>query len=216
MGKIERLAEAHVSDTRVLQGYQNWLTKPPFQCALTSPPYATALPYIDTQRLSLVWLRLVPPFRVSPLESDLIGSRETRGKNRNELVQYCAENKAQIPEELWELCNQLNGMISAKDGFRRQAVPKLLYRYFRDMQLSFKKIIDLLDSGSPFALIVGKNHTILGGKRIDLDTPTYLISLAESQGWILDEDLVLQTYQRYEKHSKNAVSAERLLVLKKA
>lgn len=30
-----------------------------FDAALTSPPYATALPYIDTQRLSLVWLGLL-------------------------------------------------------------------------------------------------------------------------------------------------------------
>ena len=38
-----------------------------FDAAITSPPYAMALPYIDTQRLSLVWLGLCRPDEIGEL-----------------------------------------------------------------------------------------------------------------------------------------------------
>ncbi|HEY5170088.1 MAG TPA: hypothetical protein VIK54_00005, partial [Acidimicrobiia bacterium] len=43
---------------------------------LTSPPYATALPYIDTDRLSILALGLADVSALTPLERDLLGSRE--------------------------------------------------------------------------------------------------------------------------------------------
>lgn len=41
-----------------------------------------ALPYIDTQRLSLVWLGLESPKKIGSLESTLVGSREWRGAKK--------------------------------------------------------------------------------------------------------------------------------------
>jgi len=43
----------------------------PFDMALTSPPYAMALPYIDTQRLSLIWLELIAPSDILEADSKL-------------------------------------------------------------------------------------------------------------------------------------------------
>ena len=51
--------------------------------AITSPPYATALPYIDTQRLSLVWLSMIEAKDIKNLETDLIGSRESGRSKMN-------------------------------------------------------------------------------------------------------------------------------------
>ncbi len=45
---------------------------------LTSPPYATALPYIDTDRLSLLILMGIYANKRRPLEQELVGSREIR------------------------------------------------------------------------------------------------------------------------------------------
>ena len=49
---------------------------------ITSPPYATALPYIDTDRLSLIYLGLLPRDRHRALDMEMIGNREvtTRGR----------------------------------------------------------------------------------------------------------------------------------------
>ena len=43
---------------------------------ITSPPYATALPYIDTDRLSLIYLGLLPREHHSKKDTLMIGNRE--------------------------------------------------------------------------------------------------------------------------------------------
>ena len=185
-----------------------------FDAVITSPPYAMALPYIDTQRLSLVWLNLLEPWRIRVLEAQLIGSREFRGKTRTELDHALVGNQDGLPEIEAAFCRQLKGAISKDDGFRRRAVPVLLYRYFVSMQRSFRAIRRKMRPRAPFALIVGHNHSILGGVRYNIDTPAHLASIASSTGWTVEEVIPLQTYHRYGYHMNNAVSAESLMILR--
>ncbi|MFB5269390.1 DNA methyltransferase [Paenibacillus enshidis] len=186
-----------------------------FDAGITSPPYATALPYIDTQRLSLVWLGLIPPNEIMPLEGNLIGSREFKKSIKTEWQEKMLNNASQIPESLFMFCNTLQNALSESDGFRRQAVPQLLYRYFADMMLMFKNLLPYFKKNAPYALIVGHNHTTLGGKRFDINTPKLLVEIAVSVGWIHDESVELQTYKRYGIHHKNAVNNETLIILRK-
>lgn len=185
-----------------------------FDAAVTSPPYAMALPYIDTQRLSLVWLNLVPPERVLGLEAELIGSREFRGRGRKELTEALRTNQGRLPDTEASLCRDLQDSLGDEDGFRRRAVPILLYRYFMLMKRSFSAIRGLMRTGAPFGLIVGCNHSTLGGVRRDIDTPNHLASLASAEGWVVEELVPLQTYRRYGYHANNAVRAETLLLLR--
>ncbi len=185
----------------------------PFDAAVTSPPYAMALPYIDTQRLSLVWLGLLDPADVPRLESELIGSREFRGAVRRKMTDALKENTERLPEMEAAFCRRLQDSLNGQDGFRRKAVPVLLYRYFASMRNSFRAIRSVMRAGAPFALIVGHNHTMLGGARHDIDTPSHLAALAAQTGWRVDELMPLQTYRRYGYHVSNAVRAETLVVL---
>jgi site-specific DNA-methyltransferase (cytosine-N4-specific) len=187
-----------------------------FDAAITSPPYAMALPYIDTQRLSLVWLNLIQPNRILLLESELIGSREMRGSDRRELGGALTRNSSELREAEAAFCMGLQQALGPRDGFRRKAVPSLLYRYFAHMQASFRSVRAVMKPNAPFALIVGHNHTTLGGIRRDIDTPRHLTSIAESVGWRIDEIIPLQTYHRYGYHMSNAVAAETLLLLRNA
>ena len=185
-----------------------------FDAALTSPPYAMALPYIDTQRLSLVWLGLIEARKVLPLEAELIGSREMRGDSRRLLKECLGDNAGRLPKEQFDFCTMIQSRLSNKDGFRRQAMPPLLYRYFVDMLNTFGVVRSLVKKNAPYALIVGHNHTILSGVRCDIDTPRHLTSLAVHAGWKVEELIELQTYQRYGYHMDNAVSAETLILLR--
>ena len=90
-------------------------------------------------------------------------------------------------------------------------MPVLLYRYFASMRNSFRAVRGV--TGAPFALIVGHNHTVLGGTRYDIDTPSHLAALAAQTGWKVDELMPLQAYRRYGYHVGNAVRAETLVVL---
>jgi site-specific DNA-methyltransferase (cytosine-N4-specific) len=185
-----------------------------FDAAVTSPPYATALPYIDTQRLSLVWLQLLDVGRIHESDSGLIGSREILGKARRKAVEAQESNSAGLPDREAEFCAMLQQALGPDDGFRRKAVPSLLYRYFAAMRDSFTAIRQVMKPRAPFGLIVGHNHTVLGKVRYDINTPAHLASLAEDTGWAVEEILELQTYQRYGYHMNNAVSSESLIILR--
>lgn len=187
----------------------------PFDAAITSPPYAMALPYIDTQRLSLVWLGLCEPEGIGPLEGCLIGSREMKKREQAVLALQLRDNTRQLPKPQLEFCKDLADAVGSTDGFRRQAVPTLLYRYFSDMRDGFGAVALQLRVGAPYALIVGHNHTVLSGVRRDIDTPAHLASLAASVGWIIEEAIPLQTYPRYGLHAVNSVETETLLLLRK-
>lgn len=213
LGLLSTSAHAHLHDCRLSLSEMESIPSGGFDAALTSPPYATALPYIDTQRLSLVWLDLLAPADILSLESQLVGSREIRGQSKQELLETLLRNDSDLPHKETNLCIELQETLSEKDGFRRQAVPRLLYRYFAGMADSFASVRKVMKRGGMYGLIVGGNHTVLSGKRFDIDTPAHLASLAVSRGWKHVETVELQTYKRYGLHAKNASTTEALVIL---
>ncbi len=207
---------AYLCDSReIIKNSEQWSHRPAYDAAVTSPPYATALPYIDTQRLSLVWLDLATPKDLRFLDANLTGSREFTKKKKNFWAESLKSNRNQLVSEVHSYCCELEEALSDTDGFRRQAVPYLMYRYFSDMQAVFRNILEITKIEAPFALVVGHNHTILSGQRFNIDTPALLKKIAISCGWGHQESIPLQTYHRYSIHSANAVRTETLLILKK-
>jgi hypothetical protein len=194
---------------------KSWKIQPGFDAALTSPPYATALPYIDTQRLSLVWLRLCPPDKLNWLEAELTGSRELYKTEKMDWEKIMNNNDKRLPAFLVSYCKEMSQSVSLGDGFRRQAVPLLLYRYFSHMRDSFQSIASVMKRNSPFALIVGHNQTTLGGRQFSIDTPNILARLSESCGWRIESSMPLETYQRYDVHKTNSIAKESLIILRK-
>ena len=213
LGLIKSNSKALLMDCRQSLNDIKNIVPQGFDASLTSPPYATALPYIDTQRLSLVWLGLLAPSEILSLEARLVGSREIRGTSKAELLSSLKANAANLPAIEANLCVRLQETLSEQDGFRRQAVPRLLYRYFADMADSFSSVKSVMKPGAKYGLIIGGNHTILGGQRFDINTPSHLASLAVSRGWSHLETVELQTYKRYGIHSKNASTTEALVIL---
>jgi len=212
--------EAVLGDSRycasTLKDHQGFNQLPLFDGAITSPPYATALPYIDTQRLSLVLLGLIKPEEIRTLEKSLTGNREITAQERKKLERAIETNDAHLPDECLQICYRLKNAIDMNnDGFRRQNVPALLYQYLVDMSQMFKNIHPLLKADAPFALVVGKNQTTLGGQQFSIDTPHLLVLLAENNGFHLQETLELNTYQRYDIHQDNSIRSEILIVLRK-
>jgi hypothetical protein len=183
---------------------------------LTSPPYATALPYIDTDRLSVVALGLADSVDLLPLERSLIGSREwTRG----EQVEWDGRRRANaedLPMAIQRLVTDIDDRNRRSTaGFRRKAVPSLLYRYFARMGRAMTAWHNVLAPGEYAVLIVGHNHTTAGGERIDIPTPDLLGHIAESRGFDVAEILTLETWPRYGLHAANGVPGEDALVIRR-
>lgn len=213
---IKSSNKAFNSDIKNSEQVEVFAKENSYDFAITSPPYATALPYIDTQRLSLVWLNLISAKEIKSLESDLIGSREFKVKSEQEKwKQFLLENKQFLPEEIHSFCIELNNKLKPSEGFRKKALPSLLYRYFCDMKLAFKEVHRLLKKDKYFCLIVGNNHTKIGGERTDIDTSKFLSFVGKQVGFTVHEILELDAYQRYGLNSSNAVQKESLIVFKK-
>lgn len=184
---------------------------------LTSPPYATALPYIDTDRLSIVALGLSGAGELTPLERSLIGSREWSRPQSREWDARRQENADRLPGSTTSMVNRIEKLNAGSDaGFRRQAVPSLLYRYFARMGAAFDRWSGVLESGEAAILIVGHNHTNAGGERFDIPTPSLLGEIAEPRGFEVEDILKLETWPRYGLHAANGVPGEDALILRRA
>ena len=186
-----------------------------FDAAITSPPYATAMPYLDTQRLSLVLLGLIAAGDLYQDEKKLIGSREIREKERIGLESELQKNNAKLPEGVSSFCQEILRLADDdQHGFRRRNVPALAYKYFVDMAQMFSVVKRVIRKKGHYALLVGRNATTLRGNRIEIDTPQLLAEVAESRGWAVENMLSFETYQRYDVHQNNSIREEVLLVLK--
>lgn len=93
-------------------------------CVVTSPPYATALPYIDTDRLSLLAIMGIPSHVRSHLEGNLTGSREIRRSERKETEARLLDDSAfdVLPREVVTAIRDIyKANSSVEVGFRRSS-----------------------------------------------------------------------------------------------
>lgn len=183
---------------------------------LTSPPYATALPYIDTDRLSVVALGLADSSELLSLERSLIGSREWTRPEQVEWDRARLANRSDLPFAVTSAVAEIAELNEGPDaGFRRKAVASLLYRYFARMGNSLDRWHKALAPGESAVLIVGHNHTTASGKRVAIPTPGLLGQVAETRGFEVDEIVKLETWPRYGLHAANGVPGEDALVLRR-
>jgi SAM-dependent methyltransferase len=181
---------------------------------LTSPPYATALPYIDTDRLSIVVLGLAEPSELAILERGLLGSREWLRAEQKLWEDRRAANTDRLPASVVGLLDRIQTMnAGGKAGFRRLALPSLLYRYFAGMGEAMSTWLQVLEPGESAVLIVGHNRTRAGGEPIDIPTPELLGEIAISRGFGVSDLIGLETWPRYGLHSANGVPGEDALVI---
>lgn len=208
------LADAREPLSGAVQG-RDGETMKPFDAAITSPPYATALPYIDTQRLSLCLLGLLDESALRTAERALIGNREIGSASRAAAEAELQENAADLPPAAVMFCRELLEIAAHEShGFRRRNVPALLYWYLADMGSMFCSVRSALRDGADYALVVGTNSTVLRGRRVVIDTPSLLTDVAQSRGWALREAIPLDTYHRYDIHRNNSIRSETLLLLR--
>ena len=182
---------------------------------ITSPPYATALPYLDTDRLSLCYLGLLtrPEHRRRDLQ--MIGNREISDAQRLEYWQRFESTVSQMPTSVTALIRRIHRLNSSADvGFRRRNVASLLAKYFSDMRIVLSAIARVAKPGAPVYIVVGSNHTIAGGERVDIETAIFLGDIAESVGYIRETELSMEMLHSRDIFKHNASDNETLLMLR--
>jgi site-specific DNA-methyltransferase (cytosine-N4-specific) len=182
---------------------------------VTSPPYATALPYLDTDRLSLCFLGLLPRAKHRERDQAMIGNREITGGMRRDYWGLFKSTGNGLPRSVKNLISEVQSLNQPADvGFRRRNLPSLLYKYFEDMRRVFVGMREILrPQGSAF-VVVGNNHTLAGGKRVDITTVGLLADVAESVGFEVVEEIPMEMLVSREIFKKNAIESESILHLR--
>ena len=183
---------------------------------ITSPPYATALPYIDTDRLSLVYLGLLPRKAHRPLDSHMIGNREVTPKERERLWGAYEQNRELLPRVTRQLIEKIDRLNKNGDvGFRRRNLSALLSKYFFDMRLVIQDIRRLLRPHGTAFLVVGNNRTTAGGRNVEIKTAYHLEQISAEIGFHLSGNLSMEMLVSRDIFRRNAMPSEQILVLKR-
>lgn len=179
---------------------------------ITSPPYATALPYLDTDRLSLCYLGLLSRPSHRRRDEHMIGNREITEGQRSTYWKLFETKRRNLPRSVSELIQKVDTLNAGTDvGFRRRNLPPLLTKYFLDMQQVLKGMKNVLRPGCPAYVVIGNNHTIAGGERVEIETATLLVDIAIATGFKVEDRIPMEMLVSRDIFRNNAVASEEIL-----
>jgi hypothetical protein len=180
---------------------------------ITSPPYATALPYIDTDRLSLVVLGLANRETHREIEREMIGTREISEKERlNRWENYC-NNKKLLPGSVTKLIESIAEEYHGDEvGFRRRNLPSLLAAYFLDIRSVLISMRKLLRRGATAFFVVGNNSTNTKEGKLEIHTDVLTMDIAASVGLTVSDPIDMELLVSRDIFKTNRGSREQILI----
>ena len=182
----------------------------------TSPPYATALPYIDTDRLSLLVLFGMDASDRRPVEQDLIGSREITTSHRKALETVLEEGSIKLPMRVSNYLEQLHRRVAIADvGFRRKNMPSLLLRFFLGMHSVLMHSVRLLRPGAQAMIVIGDNRISIDGREERIATTDFIEEIAVSTGLTAIERIDISVTTENLVHIRNAITKNVVLRLRR-
>lgn len=183
---------------------------------ITSPPYATALPYLDTDRLSLIYLGLLPRKEHRARDTMMIGNREVTERGRiNHWTEY-ERRKHLLPMITQALIERIDRLNKDKQvGFRRRNLSALLAKYFFDMRAVLEQQLTLLRPGGTMFMVVGNNRTTAGDEIVEIRTALHLTKIAEMLGFRICGSVSMEMLKSRDIFRNNAMPSEQILRLQK-
>jgi site-specific DNA-methyltransferase (cytosine-N4-specific) len=181
---------------------------------VTSPPYATALPYLDTDRLSLIVLGLLSRAQHKMVESEMVGTREvSESERRGEWKAYLARRR-ELPGAVSSLIDFVAGHNHGDGvGFRRRNLPSLLGKYYLDMLDAMRSARLLMVPGANGFYVVGNNSTSVDGEKVEIPTDKFLFEIAAAAGWNCRESIPMELLHSRDIFKENRGSSETILCL---
>ena len=181
---------------------------------LTSPPYATALPYIDTDRLSMLVLFGMESSTRRPIEQSLVGSREVMTEARRQLERRIIDGAGGLPEDVHEYLRTLLSRVSKADvGFRRKNMPALLLRFFEDMNRVIRNCHAVLRTGGEAMIVIGDNRMRVNSEYERIPTTEFVEAIAIGNGFQVIERIDISVTTENLVHLRNAITKNVVLRL---
>ena len=183
---------------------------------ITSPPYATALPYLDTDRLSLIVLGLLPRSDHRARDLEMIGNREVTERIRRAYWDEFEIRRSDLPENTCNLIDRIQELNSTSEvGFRRRNLASLLSKYFLDMRSVLAQSLGALKPGAPMFLVVGNNRTTAGGEEIQIETAKHLAEIGKRIGFEHIESIDMEMLASRDIFRANAMPSEQIVWLRR-
>lgn len=185
---------------------------------ITSPPYATALPYIDTNRLNMLILDGLNAEKRVPIEAEMTGTREIKKTTRDYYEKRIVlDDYASIVSETAKnvIYKIFSENVNSNVGFRKRNMAALIYMYFNDMTEVMKTLNTVVKSNGYICMVIGDTTTTTGVEKVAIKTTQMLRETGEYLGWSLISDIpVSVTVEKY-KHMNNSITENNILIFKK-
>lgn len=185
---------------------------------ITSPPYATALPYIDTNRLNMLVLDGLNANKRIPLEAEMTGTREIKKSTRNIYeTKICnCDFETIISSTAKDIINSLYIENENADvGFRRKNMAALIYMYFRDMTNVMSTLDLVVKPGGYICIVIGDTKTTTGKGKLIIRTTQVLRETGTHFGWKLINDVPIRVTKEKYLHMNNSITENDILIFKK-
>lgn len=185
---------------------------------VTSPPYATALPYIDTDRLSMLVCHGMISEQRKISEDRLIGSREITIRQRNALNSLIEEGElnsvnSSIARKLIRVIHSENQGTDA--GFRKLNTAALLLKYFEKMNRVAQNVTKAVKPGGSAFIVIGDTKTTAGGREIRIESGRVIEQQFNSSGWTTHRVIPITVTRENVVHSKNTITTNEIYWFKK-
>ncbi len=192
------------------------LTDGSIDLVLTSPPYAMALPYIDTDRLSLLTLFGMSGSERRPLEQALTGSRELTSSNKKALEAGFIKDDV-LPRECLQFVRSLHKSLNAStdSGFRKQNMPALIHRFLKDMDSVLAQLHRLCKHGAEAMIVIGDSKMTVDGKDIRIPSTDLIEAIAKARGFSPIERFDIAVTTEKMLHMKHAITENVVLRFRK-
>lgn len=210
-------SQAVAGDNRLKATYDALgLTDNSVDLVLTSPPYAMALPYIDTDRLSLLTLFGLTGSERRPLEQALIGSRELTTVNKRALEAGFTEGDG-LPLECLQFVRGLHKSLEAStdSGFRKQNMPALIHRFLKDMDAVIAQLHRLCKPGAEAMVVIGDSKMTIDGSDVRIPSTDLIEVIATARGFKAVERIDISVTTENLVHIKNAITENVVLRFRK-
>ncbi|MCS7098001.1 MAG: DNA methyltransferase [Candidatus Methanomethyliaceae archaeon] len=164
---------------------------------VTSPPYSTAINYIENDKFQLELLKLAS---LDDLARKMIGHPDIKIYDYNMLYEVEKDDISMILKEIiFELITH------------RRDVALRVYKFHKDMRSALREMFRVLKRGGKCAIIIGNNNYRVDGRIIEVKNDEIIIEMSEIMGFKLDFYLK----RPLEKTSTGAIRYESIVILKK-
>ena len=188
-------------------------------CAITSPPYAAALPYLDTDRLSLAAICGVDTARRQCIEEVLVGSRETSKSEMAECESRIRSGAGSaLPARTQALLGDLLETVDNDPdaGFRKRQLPTVLYKYFASMAQVMGQLAPRMRGGGHLWVVLGDSTTTLGGQKRPIPTVDEVAAISVAAGFEEVERIPITVTREDVAHAKHSITENAIVHLRRS